>query len=83
MNNDLILFIIAAVTIVLVVILWQGMNVAKTQISAEQLDKYRKLAEQATEAEQKAAQEQHKISEALEDMRARLTAIEKLLREVQ
>jgi hypothetical protein len=83
MNNDLILFIIAAVTIVLVVILWQGMNVAKTQISAEQLDKYRKLAEQATTAEEKAAQEQQKIAQSLEDMRARLTAIEKLLSEVQ
>ena len=83
MSTELIMFIIAAVTIVLVVILWQGMNVARTQISAEQLEKYRKLAEQATEAEQKAAREQQKISEALEDMRARLTAIEKFLREVQ
>lgn len=83
MSTELIMFIIAAVTVVLVVILWQGMNVARTQISAEQLEKYRKLAEQATEAEQKAAQEQQKISEALEDMRARLTAIEKFLREVQ
>jgi hypothetical protein len=83
MSTELIAYIIAAVTVVLVVILWQGMNIARTQISAEQLDHYRKLAEQATAAEEKAAQEQQKIAVALEDMRARLAAIEKLLSEVQ
>ena len=34
-------------------------------------------------AEQKAAEEQQKIATALEDMRARLAAIEKLLSDVQ
>lgn len=83
MSTELIGVIIAAVTIVIVVILWQGMNVAKTQISAEQLDHYRKLAEKSTEAEQKSADAQQKTAQALEDMRARLAAIEKLLSEVQ
>jgi flagellar biosynthesis chaperone FliJ len=83
MNNELVLFIIAAVTIVLVVILWQGMSVAKTQISADQLQHYQKLAEQAANAEQKSADAQQKTAEALEDMRIRLASIEKLLKEVQ
>jgi hypothetical protein len=44
---------------------------------------YQKLAEQATTAEQKSAEAQQKTAEALEDIRTRLAAIEKLLKEVQ
>ena len=83
MISDYIGVLIVAVTIVVVVILWQGMSVAKTQISADQLQKYQKLAEQATTAEQKSADAQEKTAAALEDMRTRLAAVEKLLREVQ
>ena len=83
MDTSLIMFIIAAVTIILVVVLWQGMSVARTEISGKQTTKYEKLAEQAANAEQKSADAQQKTAEALEDMRARLAAIEKLLREVQ
>lgn len=83
MDFQLIGLIIAAVTIILVVILWQGMNVAKTQISADQMQKYQTLAEQSTNAEQKSADAQQKTAEALEEIRARLAAIEKLLSEVQ
>jgi len=83
MSTELIVVIIVAVTVIFVVILWQGMNVAKVQISADQMQEYRKLAEQATAAEQKSAEAQQKTAEALEDMRARLKAIEKLLSEVQ
>jgi hypothetical protein len=83
MSTELIGVTIVAVTVVLVVILWQGMNVARTQISADQLQHYQKLAEQAITAEQKAADAQQKIAETLEDMRVRLASIEKLLKEVQ
>ena len=83
MSNDLIMFIIAAVTVVVVVILWQGMSVAKTEIGGKQTTRYEKLAEEATEASQKAAAAEEKTAEVLEDIRTRLTAIEKLLREVQ
>jgi biopolymer transport protein ExbB/TolQ len=75
--------VIIGVIVIIVVVLWQGMNVAKTQIRGDQTEQYRKLAEQATSAEQKAADSQQKIAEALEDMRTRLAAIEKLLSEVQ
>jgi len=83
MSNELIIVIIVAVTIIFVVILWQGMSVAKTEIGGKQTIQYQKLAEQAVSAEQKSAEAQQKTAEALEDMRARLAAIEKLLSEVQ
>lgn len=83
MDFQLIGLIIVAVTIVIVVILWQGMNVARTQISNDNLVQYQKLAEQATSAEQKSADAQQKTAEALEEIRARLATIEKLLSEVQ
>lgn len=83
MNLELIALIVISVTIIIVVILWQGMNVARTQISADQLLQYQKLAEQAATAEQKSADAEQKTAEALEDIRARLAAIEKLLKEVQ
>jgi len=83
MSNGLIIVIIVAVTIIFVVILWQGMSVAKTEIGGKQTIQYQKLAEQAVSAEQKSAEVQQKTAEALEDMRARLAAIEKLLSEVQ
>jgi len=83
MSSEVIITIIVAVTVIGVVILWQGMSIAKTQMTVDQTEQYRKLAEQATSAEQKAAEEQQKIAIALEDMRARLVAIEKLLSDVQ
>jgi len=83
MNTQITMLIIVAVTVVIVVILWQGMSVAKTQMSVDQRDQYSKLAEQATAAEQKSADAQQKTAEALEDIRVRLAAIEKLLSEVQ
>jgi predicted Holliday junction resolvase-like endonuclease len=83
MSTELIIVIIVAVTVVVVVLLWQGMNVARAEIASKQTTLYEKLAEQATAAEQKSAEAQQKIAEALEDMRARLATIEKLLSEVQ
>ena len=83
MDSQLIALIIVAVTIVVVVILWQGLNVAKTQISNDNMLHYQKLAEQAATAQQKSAEAQQKTADALEDIRTRLAAIEKLLKEVQ
>jgi predicted negative regulator of RcsB-dependent stress response len=83
MDTSIIALIIIAVTVVVVVILWQGMSVAKTQMTTDQTYQYRKLAEQVAESEQKSADAQQKTAEAVEDIRARLTAIEKLLRDVQ
>jgi hypothetical protein len=83
MSTEVIIAIIVAVTVIFVVILWQGMSIAKTDNALNQTEQYRKLAEQAASVEQKTADEQQRIAEALDDMRTRLTAIEKLLRDVQ
>ena len=83
MSTEVILALIIAVTVIFVVILLQGMNVAKTQMASDQKMEYQKLAEQATTAEQKAADSQHRIAASLEQISVRLAAIEKLLSEVQ
>ena len=83
MSDQIVMLIIGAVTIVVVVVLWQGMSVAKTEIGGKQTTQYEKLAEEATESSKKSAEAQQKTVEALEDIRTRLTAIEKMLREVQ
>jgi hypothetical protein len=83
MDISIVPLIIVAVTVVVVVVLWQGMSVAKTEIGGKQTTQYEKLAEQAVTAEQKSADAQQKTAEALEDMRTRLASIEKMLRDVQ
>ena len=83
MNTQVLIVIIVAVTVIFVVVLWQGMSVAKTEIGGKQTVQYQKLAEQATSAEQKSADAQQKTAEALEEIRIRLAAIEKLLSDVQ
>ena len=60
MDTNLIMFIIAAVTVIFVVVLWQGMAVARAEIAGKQTTQYQKLAEQATSAEQKSADAQQK-----------------------
>jgi cell division protein FtsL len=83
MSTELIIVIIIAVTVIFVVILWQGMSIAKADNTGIQTEQYHKLAEQAVNAEQKSADAQQKTTEVLEDIRTRLAAIEKLLRDVQ
>jgi F0F1-type ATP synthase membrane subunit b/b' len=83
MSTELIIVIIISVTVIFVVLLWQGMSIAKTEISSKQTGQYEKIAEQAVNAEQKSADAQQKTAEALEDIRTRLAAIEKLLSDVQ
>lgn len=83
MDSNMTMFIIAAVTVVIVVGLWQGLSVVKTGVNSGQNEEYQKLAEQIMENNQKLTEAQEKNNEILEDVRTRLTAIEKLLREVQ
>ncbi len=71
------------ITAIIVVVIWQAASIAKARMRAALEEGYRKLAEQATAAAQQSAAVQQKANEVLEDMRVRLTAIEKLLREVE
>ncbi len=81
MFYPLVLFVLFTIIIVVVLIQVFGTYRAKASILREEA--YRKLSEQATAAEQKAAEEQTKIANALEDIRTRLAAIEKMLRDVE
>jgi hypothetical protein len=59
-----------------------GNEAKKAMISGGHEEAYHKLAEQAVEAQQKYADEQQKISEGIDDLRNRVAAIERILREV-
>jgi len=75
-------FVLSLITIVVVVVLWRGMEVARTQMKSDKDADFRKLAETAASSQQEAASEQKKIRATLDEIRDRLTAVEKLLREV-
>ena len=75
-------FVAALITIVVVVVLWRGMEVARTQIKSTKDADYQKLAEVAAQSQQEIASEQKKIRATLDEIRDRMTAVEKLLREV-
>ncbi len=68
------------ILVLVVVIIWQGSRIAQTKmkVDAEMAgnEAYRKLAEEAVSVQQK-------MAEDISDIRERMTAIEKLLREVE
>lgn len=68
------------ILILLVVLIWQGSKIARTKMQIDaQLDQdnaYRKMAEES-------AFFQKQISEDISDLRDRVAAIEKMLREVE
>ena len=67
---------------VVLLVVWQGFVTWRARASLARDDAYRKLAEQFAAEQRRAAEDQQKISEDLGDLRARVAAIEKLLREV-
>ena len=75
-------FVATLVTIIAVVVLWRGMEVARTSLNADQRAEYRKIAEASLAAQETLAAEQKGVRAILEDIRARLSAVETLLREV-
>jgi len=75
-------FVLTLVTIIAVVVLWRGMEVARTQLSADKQADYKKIAESSAAFQEQANAEQTKIRKTVEEIRDRLGAIEKLLREV-
>lgn len=75
-------FVLALITFVIVVVLWRGMEVARTQMASGKDADYKKLAEAAVAVEETLAAEQKATRAALEEIRTRLSAVEKLLRDV-
>lgn len=77
------LVVLVLVTIVIVVVIWQSFVTRRARMSVEREEAYRRLAEQATAAEQKSADEQQKAARTLEEINHRLAAVEKILRDVE
>ncbi len=75
-------FVLLLITIIAVVVLWRGMEVASTQLGADSRADYKKLAETCTAYREQASTEQAKTRKAVEEIRDRLGSVEKLLREV-
>jgi len=73
--------IIFATTIVTVAI-WQAFGTGRAVVSARGETAYRKLAEQATEAQSRTASALERAVDELSDLRARTTELERLLKEV-
>ena len=69
------------ITVLIVVVLWQWFATRRARASVVREEAYRKLAEQSSAAQQSTAEAQQKISEDLGELRTRVSAIEKLLRE--
>jgi len=73
----------ALIVVVIVVVVIQGFGTYRAKMSLAREEAYRKMAEQALAAAQKSIEEEQKIAATLEEMRTRLAAIEKILREVE
>jgi biopolymer transport protein ExbB/TolQ len=78
-----VLGLLALITILIVVVIWQSFTTRRARMSVEREEAYRKLAEQLTDAQQITAQEQHNLSKSVDEIQTRIAAIEKLLREVE
>lgn len=67
---------IAFVTIVGGVAVWQGLGVLRAKVSGVREADFRRIAEEATAA-------QKRLTEDVADLRQRMMAVEKILREVE
>ena len=75
-------FVLALITIVVVVVLWRGMEVARSKLAADREAEYKRLAQSSAAYQEQLATEQARMRGALEEIRDRLASVEKLLREV-
>ncbi len=75
-------FVLVLATIIVVVVLWQGMKTGRTAIRTENNGAYKKLAEEVLAAEQRLLGLQERTAAALDDIRVRMASVEKLLKEV-
>ena len=73
---------IVLATIVLVVIIKYGSQIWQARVTAAGVDQYRKVAEQATAAQERTAEAEEQIVREHADLQERVTSVEKLLREV-
>lgn len=92
MNEDVIfgiggmIFVLVLLVPLAVVLAWQGLRLWQMRITSTaeiaRDEAYRKLAEEAVIVQQKMAEDQQKIVKDLSEMKERINAMEKMLREV-
>ncbi len=70
------------ITLIVAVVIWQVFSIARARVSATREDAYHKLAEQATESQRRIAEDLGRATGELTELRQRVAAIERLLREV-
>ena len=71
------------ITAVICTALWQIFATGRSGMAASKEKAYRKLAEEATDAQQRTATALEKASTELADLRARTAELERLLKEVE
>lgn len=74
--------VLVLVTIITVVILWQGLKTGRTAIRNGYEDAYKKLAEKSAETQERLLAVQERTAATLDELKLRVTSLEKLLKEV-
>jgi D-arabinose 1-dehydrogenase-like Zn-dependent alcohol dehydrogenase len=82
-----VLIILALITILAAIIVSQALKTSRAKMASmaqvTRDEAYRKLAEEAVSAQQKMAEDQHQMALDIADMKERIAAIEKMLREIE
>jgi hypothetical protein len=73
---NFVLGLLVLITVIIVVSIWQFATTQRAKASIAREEAYRKLAEESLKT-------QTEIADALKEMRPKLAAVEKLLREVE
>lgn len=82
-----ILVLAALIALLIAIVLWQVFKTKQmnstSRTAIAQDEAYRKLAEQATEAQERTAEELSKATAELTDLRTRVSELERILKEVE
>lgn len=81
-GNAFVLGLFALITLLVAVVIWQVFSVARARVAASREQAYQQLAAQATEAQRQIAADLDRATGELTELRQRVAAMEKLLREV-
>ena len=69
-------------TVIATVILWQGMRTGRAAIRSDRDSDYKRLADASLEVQQRTLRLQEDSAAAIADIKTRLEAVEKMMREV-
>ncbi|MFI7480956.1 hypothetical protein ACH9EU_00930 [Kocuria sp. M1R5S2] len=75
--------VLVLISTIIVVVLVQGAKIARARMTAVAAQEYRSLAERYETLAASGAQDLRRTAEAVEDVRARLDSVERLLRSVE